>query len=164
MSAGRPRAVNIDDRLDRAARSKLRRLDRADFIGRVRFRDAAGNRYALPHPKDVLYQTYLKSGVIDGSADPADSDDSSGSSSGTSTASDDEVELGRRSLLYVSKPITRKLVPVKRAGERLRLLDMRSKHVYEGRVERFFFAGRERSGHTVLADVSDAGPVLDVRE
>ena len=154
---------NMDASAKNDARRKQRRLMRPEFVRRIRFRDAVGYRYALPTKTDDLYRQYRKKNIVDALAGDGDDDDDDDDDDG-SADDDTTLALGKRALLYASKPITRKLVPVPRVGTKLRLLDLHSKHVFEARVDRFFFERRERGGHAVLRDVVDTGAVVDIAE
>jgi hypothetical protein len=159
---------NLDNANQRDARRKQRRLTRTEFAKRIRFRDAAGYRYALPEKSDDLYRQYRSKNLIDAFENDDDDDDDDDEEDGADNAAllarEERRTLGKRALLYASKPITRRRVAVPRAGVKVRLLDLASKHVFEGRVERFFFERRERGGHTVLRDVVNTGPVVDIAE
>jgi hypothetical protein len=157
---------NLDSANQRDARRKQRRLTRTEFAKRIRFRDAAGYRYALPEKSDDLYRQYRSKNIIDAfeNDDDDDADEADGADNAALLAREERRTLGKRALLYASKPITRRRVAVPRAGAKVRLLDLASKHVFEGRVERFFFERRERGGHTVLRDVANTGPVVDIAE
>lgn len=136
--------LNLDRASGEAARRRLRRLSGADFARRVRFRDKAGYRYALPHADDALYQHYLNRDLID----PLTRDN----------------KLGARALLYVAKPRTRALVRMPLPGSYVRLLDLVTKHVVEVRLAAIFLHGRERSGHALVDSIVDLGQVVDMRE
>jgi len=160
---------NLDSANQRDARRKQRRLTRTEFAKRIRFRDAAGYRYALPEKSDDLYRQYRSKNLVDAFENDDDEEDDDGGGGNNDNAAallarEERRTLGKRALLYASKPITRRRVAVPRVGAKVRLLDLASKHVFEGRVERFFFERRERGGHTVLRDVANTGPVVDIAE
>lgn len=155
---------NLDASNKNEARRKQRRLARSEFSRRIRFRDAVGYRYALPRKTDDLYRQYRKRNLVDALGQEEDHDDDDDDDGADASAGDDQPVLGKRALLYASKPITRKLVRVPRVGTRLRLLDLHSKHVFEARIDHFFFERRERGGHAILRDIVDTGAVVDISE
>jgi len=141
---------NRDNAQKAIALRAQQRLRRDEFIGRVRFRDAAGNRYAMPHRNDSLYRSYLSQHLIDPlrqrtGVNESDDERDTDTAAADDDDEDEDAQPSGRTLLYVSKPITRKLVAVHQPGSTVRLLDMKTKQVLTGRVRKFMFVRRDRS-------------------
>jgi hypothetical protein len=172
-------------------------VSQTEFNRRVRFRDRAGYRYAVPRSTNALYRSYLRKRMInplengdddderdeaEESGDVGDGDESiEGEGEATTSRRAGVVFRQRRiaarrpplglalggggkSMLFTRKPRTRKLAPTLKPGSVVRLLDMRSKNVYEARVELFLQRGLEASGHAILRDIVAKGPLLDPLE
>jgi hypothetical protein len=172
-------------------------VPQAEFNRRVRFRDRAGYRYAVPRKSNTLYRNYVQRRMINPLDDNEDDDEEHVAEEAEISAEESGEEesgeggtvgrarvvgvsfrrrrtaarrpplgltLGGKSMLFTRKPRTRALPPTLKPGTIVRLLDMRSKNVYEARVELFLQRGLEASGHAILRDIVAKGPLLDPLE
>jgi hypothetical protein len=188
-------AMQKDDQsAKRVTEKSMFGVPQAEFNRRVRFRDRAGYRYAVPRSTNALYRSYVRKRMINPieNGDDEEGEDSEDGDGGGESIEEEEEEAtttrrtgvvfrqrriaprraplglalggGGKSMLFTRKPRTRKLAPTLKPGTVVRLLDMRSKDVYEARVELFLQRGLESSGHAILRDIVAKGPLLDPLE